>query len=161
MFVPQTQESQTYDQQESQESSLILIDPFLDIPLSDTPSQLRSAFMDSSVAFLFSPTPMSTTPTLPPHVFFKHTPSNAPDMCITNAPPLSLESNLQALVAENEGLQMELSMARSKNKELEAEIESTTDGANAQMLFMGCALDQSLEQLAQKEKKKSKKGFWL
>ena len=58
---------------------------------------------------------------------------------------------------------MELSMARSKNKneELEVEIVSTTDGANAQMLFMGCVLDRSLEQLAQKENKKSKKGFWL
>ncbi len=45
--------------------------------------------------------------------------------------------------------------------ELEAEMELRTDVANVQMLFMGCALDHSLEQLAQKEKKKSKKGFRL
>ena len=82
-------------------------------------------------------------------------------MPITNSPPLSPESDLQALVAEGEGLQKELTMAKRKHAELEAEMELRTDVANAQMLFMGCALDHSLEQLAQKEKKKSKKGFWL
>ena len=115
--TPQTQESQT-NQRESQESPLIPIDPFLDIPLQDTPRQLHTALPGSSVAFLFSPTHMSTTLTLPPCVFFKHTPFVELEMPITNSPPLSPESDLQALVAEGEGLWKELTMAKCKHAEL-------------------------------------------
>lgn len=78
---------------------------------------------------------MSTTLTLPPCVFFKHTPFVELEMPITNSPPLSPESDLQALVAEGEGLQKELTMAKCKHAELEAEMELRTDTANVQMFI--------------------------
>ena len=45
--------------------------------------------------------------------------------------------------------------------ELEEKMEAGVDTANAQLLFMASTLDHSLEQLAQKDKKKGKKAFWV
>ena len=45
--------------------------------------------------------------------------------------------------------------------ELEEKMEAGVDTANAQLLFMASMMDHSLEQLAQKNKNKGKKAFWV
>ena len=63
--------------------------------------------------------------------------------------------------AENEILRSEVSKIKHQYAELEAAMEEKTDMANAQLVLMATAMDHLLEQLAQKEKQKSKNSFRL
>ncbi len=78
-----------------------------------------------------------------------------------DSPSPSQEADSQQVHAENEILRSEVSKIKHQYAELEAAMEEKTDVANAQLVLMATAMDCSLEQLAQKEKRKSKNSFRL
>ena len=139
------------------------IDLFLDTPSSNqnTHSQISMLFSSSSAAFLLSPTHSSEEPRLPPPVFLKYAATSLIHTPITDSPSPSQEADSQQVHAENEILHSEVSKIKHQYAELEAAMEEKTDMANAQLVLMATAMDHSLEQLAQKEKQKSKNSFHL
>src|SRR5258708_18167445 len=139
------------------------IDPFLDTPSSNqnTCSQIPMLFSSSSAAFLLSPTHSSEEPRLPPPVFLKYAATSLIHTPIMDSPSPSQEANSQQVHAENEILHSEVSKIKHQYAELEAAMEEKTDMANVQLVLMATAMDCSLEQLAQKEKQKSKNSFRL
>src|SRR5260370_22076299 len=115
----------------------------------------------SSAAFLISPTHSSEEPCLPPPVFLKYAATSLIHTPIMDSPSPSQEANSQQVYAENEILHSEVSKIKHQYAELEAAMEEKTDVANVQLALMATAMDRSLEQLAQKEKRKSKNSFCL
>src|SRR5258708_13156228 len=118
-------------------------------------------FSSSSAAFLLSPTHSSEEPCLPPPVFLKYAATSLIHTPITDSPSPSQEADSQQVHAENEILRSEVSKIKHQYAELEAAMEEKTDVANVQLVLMATAMDRSLEQLAQKEKWKSKNSFHL
>ncbi len=70
-------------------------------------------------------------------------------------------TNSQLVHVEIKVLHSEVRKIKHKYAELEAAMEEQTDMANVQLVLMATAMDHSLEQLAQKEKQKSKNSFCL
>src|SRR5258708_38238135 len=80
----------------SQRPSLTLTDPFLDNHPHDRATDLHASFADLSMAFLMSPTHISATPTMPPHVYLRHSSIGIAQTPIAN-PPHFLQEVIQML----------------------------------------------------------------
>src|SRR5258708_18096848 len=136
------------------------IDLFLDTPSSNqnTCSWISMLFSSSSAAFLLSPTHSSEEPHLPPPIFLKHAATSVIHTPIMDSPS---PTNSQLVHVEIKVLHSEVRKIKHKYAELEAAMEEQTDVANAQLVLMATAMDCLLEQLAQKDKQKSKNSFCL
>src|SRR5260370_39660560 len=102
---------------------------------------------------------ISATPTMPPHVYLKHSSVRIVWTPFASSPPLPPGSNPDALLTKCTGLCAEVRALKLQVSELEEKMEAGVDTANAQLLFMASMMDCSLEQLAQKNKNKGKKAF--
>src|SRR5260370_27578798 len=142
---------------------MTLTDPFLDNPPHNAATDLCTSFADSSMAFLMSPTRISATPTMPPHVYLKHSSVRIVRTPFASSPPLPPGSDPDALLTKCTGLHAEVRALKLQVSELEEKMEAGVDTTNAQLLFMASTMDHSLEQLAQKNKNKNKgkKAVWV
>src|SRR5258708_1497775 len=103
----------------SQQPSPTLTNPFLDNPPHDGATDLHASFANSSMAFLMSPTHISATPTMPPHVYLRHSSIRIAQTPIANSPPLPPGSDPDALLTECTGLHAEVRALKLHVLELE------------------------------------------